>query len=253
MRLFSYNILDGGEGRADPLAEVIEAQRADVVALIEADNPDVVERIAKRLAMDHVRAEGKKHSVCLLSRYPIVETVNHAALRDDVPCLLEAMVRDAGGTEWPIGVVHLSPHATEADESKREGEVAAVLDVFARHRSARRPHLLVGDFNANAPVQRIEPSRLYPRTREAWQQNGGALPRRVIRRVLEAGYIDTLHASNSEYATTHGTFTTQHPEQRIDYVFAHSIDAGRIRNAWIEYNRLAKYASDHFPIGAEIQ
>jgi endonuclease/exonuclease/phosphatase family metal-dependent hydrolase len=253
MRLISYNILDGGEGRADPLAEVIEAQRADVVALIEADNTDVIERIARRLSMDHVRAEGKKHSVCLLSRHPIVETVNHAALRDGVPCLLEAVVRVDGGTEWPIGVVHLSPHATEADESRREGEIAAVLEAFARHRNARRPHLLVGDFNANSPVQQVEPSRLYPRTRDEWEQNGGALPRRVIKRVLEAGYTDALHASSPEYAATHGTFTTQFPEQRLDYVFAHSIDAGRIRNAWIEHDRLAKYASDHFPIGVVIQ
>ena len=34
MRLVSYNILDGGEGRADPLAEVIEAQRPDVIGLV---------------------------------------------------------------------------------------------------------------------------------------------------------------------------------------------------------------------------
>ena len=36
MRIVRYNILDGGEGRADPLAEVIEAQRPDLVALVEA-------------------------------------------------------------------------------------------------------------------------------------------------------------------------------------------------------------------------
>ena len=46
MRLVSYNILDGGEGRADPLAEVLLAQRADVVVLLEADQISVVERIA---------------------------------------------------------------------------------------------------------------------------------------------------------------------------------------------------------------
>ena len=31
MRVVSYNILDGGEGRADPLAEVLIARRPDVV------------------------------------------------------------------------------------------------------------------------------------------------------------------------------------------------------------------------------
>src|SRR3954467_1809260 len=80
MRVFSYNILDGGEGRADPLAEVIEAQRADCVALIEADNSDVLERISKRLKMDLIVAQGTRHAVALLSRLPIVYTINHGAL-----------------------------------------------------------------------------------------------------------------------------------------------------------------------------
>lgn len=252
MRLFSYNILDGGEGRADPLAEVIEAQRPDIVALIEADNTDVIDRIARRLAMDVIRADGKKHAVCLLSRYPIVETINHAALRHGVPCLLEALVRDPSGAEWPIGLVHLTAHATEEDERQREAEIAAVLDVFARYRTARRAHLLVGDFNANSPVQQIDPSRLYPKSRTAWDQNGGRLPVRAIQKLLDAGYLDTLHATHPDYASTHGTFTTQYPEQRLDYIFAHSLDPARIKSAWIESDRLAKYASDHFPVGAEI-
>jgi endonuclease/exonuclease/phosphatase family metal-dependent hydrolase len=29
--------------------------------------------------------------------------------------------------------------------------------------------------------------------------------------------------------------------------------AASIKSAWIEYDRLAKYASDHFPIGVEIE
>ena len=37
MRIVSYNILDGGVGRADPIAEVLLAQRPDVVGLVEAD------------------------------------------------------------------------------------------------------------------------------------------------------------------------------------------------------------------------
>src|SRR5207249_11844993 len=81
MRIFSYNILDGGAGRADPLAEVIEAQRADVVALIEADFMPTLERIAGRLKMDFIHAPGKKGSVALLSRWPIRETINHGLLR----------------------------------------------------------------------------------------------------------------------------------------------------------------------------
>jgi hypothetical protein len=30
------------------------------------------------------------------------------------------------------------------------------------------------------------------------------------------------------------------------------MERSRLKDAWIEYDRLAKYASDHFPVGVEI-
>src|SRR4051812_32888412 len=165
MRLVSYNILDGGEGRADPLAEVILAQRPDVVALVEADHLFVLERIAARLSMDFIHAPGNKSAAALLSRWPIRDSINHAPLhREMEKSLLEATVIEpdgkGAGREWTIGVAHLHARATEHDERQREQEIEVVLDVFARHRSANRPHLLAGDFNANAPYQQIDPAKL---------------------------------------------------------------------------------------------
>src|SRR3982750_1435139 len=152
MRIASYNILDGGEGRADPLAEVILAQRADVVALVEADNAAVLERIAHRLSMDFVHAPGEKHASALLTRWTLRDSVNHAALSGKLSkSLLEATVIDPAGTEWTIGVVHLKAHALDADETRREKELKFVLERFAAHRREKRPHILCGDFNANAP------------------------------------------------------------------------------------------------------
>src|SRR5882762_4542461 len=180
MRIFSYNILDGGEGRADPLAEVIEAQRADCVALIEADNNDVLERISRRLDMDMIVAQGKRHSVALLSRFPIIHTSNHAALQDKPDCLLEALVRAPTGEEFTLGILHLHPHALEKDEAIREEDLEVVLEIFEPHRRQRRPHFLLGDFNANSPTQKIEIEKCKPSTREEWRKNGGHLPRRAI-------------------------------------------------------------------------
>src|SRR5687767_4342617 len=137
MRIVSYNILDGGEGRADPLAEVIEAQRPDVVALIEADHPEVLARITKRLNMDHVVARGETHSVAILSRWPIAESINHSARSecDDRPrCLLEALILDPSGQQWTVAALHLHPRAAEADEEFREREIAGLLQVFEPHR-----------------------------------------------------------------------------------------------------------------------
>ncbi|MEO6437416.1 MAG: endonuclease/exonuclease/phosphatase family protein [Tepidisphaeraceae bacterium] len=253
MRIVSYNILDGGEGRADPLAEVIEAQRPDVVALVEATDLTVIERIAKRLSMDFVHAPGRKQASALLSRWIIRDSINHALLHKQLSrSLLEATVVDRSGSEWVFGVVHLHAHAAEKDEQEREGETAVVRNLFAPHRAAGRAHMIVGDFNAISPVQQIDPEKCKPSTRKAWADNGGYLPRRVIQSMLADGYVDTLHALHPDQAATSGTFSTQFPGQRVDFIFTHSIDPSRLQAAWIEYDRLAKYASDHFPVAVEI-
>lgn len=253
MRIVSYNILDGGEGRADPLAEVMIAQRADVVALVEADDLTVLERIAARLKMDFIHAPGHSHASSLLSRWPIRETINHVLLRKGISkSLLEATVEDPAGGEWTIGVVHLHARATESDEDARQPEIDALLDVFKSHREAKRRHVLAGDFNSNSPVQQINPDRCKPRTREEWKANGGQLPRRAIQKIMDAGYIDSLLAHDATAASNIGTFSTQYPGQRVDYIFSFGSSGQSVRSAWIEQDRLAKYASDHFPVGAEV-
>jgi endonuclease/exonuclease/phosphatase family metal-dependent hydrolase len=130
--------------------------------------------------------------------------------------------------------------------------LSVVLDILAPHIRAKRPHFLVGDFNANHPSQQIDPAKCKSRTQYDWQLNGGYVPRRIVQKLLDAGYIDTLHAARGAEADVVGTFTTQHPGQRVDYIFAHGVEAGRIKAAWVEQDRLARYASDHFPIGVEI-
>ena len=251
MRIVSYNILDGGEGRADPIAEVIEAQRPDVVALVEADLGEVVERIANRLKMDFVHAPGNSKASALLSRWPIVQTINHAVMHKQLAkSFLEAVVRTPSGLDIPVGVLHLTAHAREADETQREQELDLILRLTDPHRQAGRAHLLCGDFNANSPIQQIDPDRVKPRTREEWEANGRQIPRWVIQKLLGAGYVDTLAAAVGESAATACSFTTQHPGQRVDYIFAWQ--PAPITSAWIEQDRLAKYASDHYPVGAEL-
>jgi endonuclease/exonuclease/phosphatase family metal-dependent hydrolase len=254
MRIVSYNILKGGEGRADPIAEVIESQRPDVVALVEATDPAVLDRIARRLGMDKIHAMGKPGKGCaLLSRFPIGHTINHGALNEDLTkCLVEASVEVPGMGTVVFGVLHLHHHAAEADEAIREKEIAAVLKTFEGLRKDGLPHVLLGDFNSNSPIQQIDPAALKPSSREQYARNGNQIPRRVIETLEAAGYVDTLQAARGDYARTAGSFTTQFPGQRVDYIFVHGIQPERVKDAWIEQDRLAKYASDHFPVGAEI-
>src|SRR3954471_16075858 len=83
MRLLTYNIMEGGVGRIDPLAEVIRLADADLVVLQETWDAANFHKLADRLHMDRFLAETPKNpkgAPGLLSRLPIHEAVNHAPL-----------------------------------------------------------------------------------------------------------------------------------------------------------------------------
>jgi endonuclease/exonuclease/phosphatase family metal-dependent hydrolase len=254
MNLVSYNILDGGVGRADPIAEVIEARRPDVVVLVEADDVGVVERIARRLGMDVASGRGAKHGIAVMSGWEMRESIDHGRLDAEFEgCFLETTIRSPGGNDLVVVGAHLHARARETDERRREEQVDVMLGRLARHRESGQAHILCGDLNSNSPVQKIDIDRCKPRTREDWEANGGSIPRRAVTKLLEAGYVDTLYYFDPEMAATLGSFTTRHPGQRVDYVLTHSIEPGRIRDAWIERDRLAQFASDHYPVGVRIE
>ena len=253
MRLLSYNIFNGGIGRADPIAEVILAQRPDVVALIEADDPLVVDRIARRLDMDHVVGRGQLDGSAVLSRWPIRETVNHAAFSAALTrSCVEAVVVSPSGRAWPVVALHLQSGATEARRGRPAGRAGGRPRRLRGHREAGRPHVVCGDFNSNAAYQRIDPARCKGKTRRAWKANGDRLPTRVVDTMAAHGYADAYHVRHDERREMVGSFTTRHPGQRVDYVFTFGLPAAGVRDAWIEQDRMAEYASDHFPIGVEI-
>ena len=253
MRIVSYNILDNGAGRLDELEAVIARQRADVVGLVEADDEPFVAKLARRLGMDFVVAEGLKKGSALLSRHAIVESVNHAVAGGGVSrSFLEAVVADPAAGLVPVGVVHLHSRAYEVDEQIREQEVAAVLAALAGYRAAGTKHLLCGDFNANTPTHHVDLDKAKPKTKVAWEANGKQIPRRAIAAVLAAGYVDTLRAARGGEADDTPTFTTDHPGQRVDYVFAWGVPPGRVRDAWVDRGELTAKASDHYPACADV-
>jgi len=252
MRIVSYNILNGGRERADLVHRVIEASGPDVVVLVEADDAEVVTELGDRLGMEAFHApSGGDHAGAILSRFPITKTRNHAldGRGHWMNACFEAWVEAPDGTEWPIAGVHFAAHASEERERLREAQLESLFQRLAHLQGT--PHLLAGDFNSNAPSQQIDPACCSLRTRRLWEENGGKIPRRIVRRLIDAGYLDTLHTVDPDRAETTGTYTTEFPGQRIDYIFTRGIDPSRIRTAWIDQGGVAAEASDHFPIGVE--
>src|SRR5690348_3110801 len=100
-RVLTYNILIGGTSRIDYIEQMIRVAQPDVVGLVEATNPCVVEELAKRLGMHHRMSGRGEHvtdwHVALLSHLPIIHTQVHVRPEQLSKPLLEVGVQEEHG------------------------------------------------------------------------------------------------------------------------------------------------------------
>lgn len=246
----TYNILEGGIGRIDPLAEVIRLSGADVVVVQEAWEDAAFHKLADRLGMDRFWAGNPRNqhgAVGLLSRWEIREAVNHAALdqrltRGAFHAVVRRRSQPPPSQKEELGVigVHLHAKKTMADEQVRLSELPAVFEIAREFAGGGVgvSHVLAGDFNASHPGQRVN--------------IGWELPREVVRKVLERGYVDA-HALHHAEEAFDVSFPTSKPVVRVDYVFVTPELAPRVKGCEVFKPEMGRFASDHFPVVAELE
>lgn len=258
MKICTYNILEGGLGRIDPLAEVIRLAQADAVVVQECWDEALFSKLAQRLGMEFFRAENPQNNegaTGLLTRWEIREAVNHAPLDHRLSrSAFHAVLREKSSgpphTDWTLVGLHLHARETLADEEIRLQELPAILEIA--NRFCNTPNLLLcGDFNTSHPDQIIELSKLRPKVRDRIAPQGNLLPREVIRRVLATGWIDA-HTIRRAPTDFHTSFTTSAPAMRVDFIFVPPSLAPRVRSCEVFKPEIARFASDHFPVVAEI-
>ena len=198
IRLIAYNIMLGGVGRADPIAEVLLGRRPDVIGVHEASNGDVLRRMAKRLNMDFVVAETRGGPVALFSRFAIVDSTNVAALIDATMPVLDATL-DVAGRPMHVRVAHL----TSVEESDRMGQ--ALIN--------RVPDVMLMSYDAPVGLRVVD---------------------------------GVVGPSDAPLPADMGG-----PVRQLDQVLVRP--EFTIVEQWAEQDRLAYYASDHLPGGAEIE
>jgi endonuclease/exonuclease/phosphatase family metal-dependent hydrolase len=239
-KVLSYNINCGGNDRLSLITEVIRAQRADVVALLEANSQSTAEALAHRLDMHLVYGQANSEfGIAWLSHPPIVDSRNHR-LKVLAKTLLEIVVIWQG-IPLSLFATHLIHGCTAADAHQRTKETQAILDVL--HPLANSFHLLVGDFNAIHPSDPI--GNPPPGEKKAYTA------RHPIRLILGAGYVDCFqkrHANVLGY-----TYPAHQPWLRLDYIFASPSMAARLCTCDVVQREETKRASDHLPIWAEFK
>lgn len=165
-RILTYNILIGGARRVDQLTRLIRSVQADVVGLVEASNPQIVEEIAQRLGMHYsLSGRGSYYSdwqIGVLSRLPIIHTQVHT--RPAIFArkhLMEACVEEANGKQLTVFIIHQQSQFHRGPQSNRmrRREIREILHIMASHQGT--PHLLMGDFNSLAPGETFQVSELF--------------------------------------------------------------------------------------------
>lgn len=174
-RILSYNILFGGGERIERIARVIRTVDPDIVGIVEALDEEKIKELAASLQMHYctnASPDGSwQTSIALLSRLPILRSAVHARPGVIVRPPLEVTLAEAHGEKLTAFVAHLVAGFSHgrANDRARAGEVREILHLL---RSNHGPHLLMGDFNALAPGDRLKGSNLLRYVvegDEAWQ------------------------------------------------------------------------------------
>jgi len=244
LKVLSYNILRGGEGREKQIGAVINACGPDLVIFQEAYSAAVVAELASACGMPNWAAS-TGHSVGFISKLQVASHV-WRRVRWAKRAYLELVLAESG---FRIFGVHLSAVHSNLTEQRRAYEVRALLKSVERHQNGL--HLVTGDFNTLAPDERLDMRRLPPHIRAFAFITGKTIRWVTVRMMLEAGYADAyrvLHPSGEG-----NTFPTSDPHVRLDYAFVPDGFKERVTSCNVRRDiDAARDASDHFPLLTEL-
>src|SRR3954470_17704236 len=200
-RVMSYNIRYGGVGKEAELAEVIRAVGADVVMLQEATHPDVVAHLADAAGYAF-HASRQAYSTGFMSRLPVKSHAWHQPRGARHAFLQVAFV----GIELRLFGLHLAAWFSKWSERRRHYEIRALLEGIKEHQHGF--HLLLGDFNALAPGERLVVEKMPRWIRAMVWISGNDIARDTIQTMIDAKYADVWRRLNPKPEDFGYTFPT---------------------------------------------
>jgi exodeoxyribonuclease III len=251
LRVMTYNILDGGEGREEYLFEVLQAVQPDVAILQEVYRADFAQNLASALKMESFFAGGnRKRRVGLLSRLPIIAGQSYHRFPPIWRNVVEAEIEYQPGKKlWLFGI-HPVANLSVLCECWRWWEAKRIIERAKRH--AAEPCLVAGDFNAIAPHDRVVTNRMPRWLKFTILVQGNRVYHFSVHQYLSAGLTDcfrSLHPDDDGF-----TLPPPKPNSRLDYILVNDALKQNLIKCWVvrEPPVLLK-ASDHYPVVAEFR
>jgi len=244
LRLLSYNIRYGGIGREQALATTIAAVDPDLVMFQEAQDPRVIERLAKTTGHPHWGAR-PGYSAGFMSRVAMISAEWHRP-RPFRRSFLELVTADPAVRLFDV---HLSATHNAWMERQRTRELRALLATVAKQVDGF--HVLAGDFNTLPPGSVLDWRRVPRKVQLLGWLGGRAIQWRTVQILLDARYRDGFRALHADVAGH--TFPAWDPHLRLDYLFVPESAIGRVCRCEVIDGESARQASDHLPLFAEIE
>ena len=232
LRVMTYNIHVGVgmDKKLDlpRIAEVINAQRPDLVGLQEVDRGvtrtqriDEIVELSKLTRMDYAFAfnlhyQGGQYGVAILSRFPIRAT-DHRLYQNTREAERRGFIRAEVSVDGRV----LNFVTTHLDYQYEDGRLFEAQQLLRALKDVQGPLVIVGDFN-DIPAGRAYQLMRY-QFGDAWIES----------RSTDEGF----------------SYPTDKPAKRIDYIFFRATDRVRTRRAWI----VDTQASDHVPVVADLE
>lgn len=247
IKVMTYNIQEGGVGREAALIALIVDVNPDILVLQEVTVATPIPAIAHALNAEWVIAPNRsqKRNIALITKFQI-KTWEDSAQFPLFRSLLMATLVTPNKRKIAVFGLHLGL----LYDLWRWWEIRTMLRLihhFLDRKAQTRFSLLLGDFNAVAPQDKVQFGGVSWFYRLVLFLEFAVAPHLSMAEVVRQGWIDCFRRCQP---TADGfTLPAHHPNVRLDYIFASPFLAKQL----LHCAPLPAIASDHLPLVAEFE
>lgn len=251
MKLMTYNIFDGGEGRLGIIISAIKQESPDVLIVNEANNfsaddNKIARRFSEEICLPYysIALTEWGYDVAVFSKLPFEQsTVLMSGRR-------AAALVEVDSKFGPLSIVgaHLNPES----EDVRLLEIKEIIASQKEHKN----RIIMGDLNSLSRMDDYRPEIIKGfNEKQIKKFTRDGKPRfEVIDEIVKAEYHDAAYPGHNKETTvpTPSNKDIAHADLRLDYIFMSESLLSHLTDYKVVKNEDTDKGSDHYPVIATL-
>ncbi len=254
MKLMTYNLLNGAADTLSTVTEIVKDNDPDILVLNEANgfddnNSKILDEFAEATGFLHRHltrcGDGNEYHVAIFSKRPWSKLIEVKPL-DRAGILV---VVDSPFGEIAILGTHLTPY-TEDMRLQEASTILAALEPYDQK-------IIMGDLNSLSGADGYDDTMIkgFNDMQIKKFTSDGVLRYEVMDMFTKGGFVDAALKIEKNKEITAPTMINEHgahTNMRLDYILISSSIADRLTSYSVIKTELTNYASDHYPVVAEL-